>query len=575
MGDLTIGERLKDIKEKLGMVTSIGWAVLFGEHQLGEVTVRGQKMRAFKRVPNCIGDLYRPYLKAQASKEWFIYESERVTFAQAEQAMDALAAELSASFGIKKGSVVGLAMRNLPELCIGFLAVTAMGAVAVPLNSLWGTKELEYAVKDSACTVLIADAERLSAAQPFLEGSAVKKILVRGTAEEAADFGAARWEDVLATGQGKPFPSTKDVDADDDVMIMYTSGSTGFPKGVVHTHRSMGNLLKFLELTTKIVPDPKPKSLLSVPLFHITALAGVFLSSMPRGEGIVMMRKWDAGEGLRLIETEECSRFTGVPTMVGDMLAHPEYTPERIRTMKAMFAAGAPVPPQQVAAMRQKAKNVQNGQVYGCTETIIGTMNRGVDYLKHPKSAGRPIPLIVGIVIKDPETGKTLPDGSRGEICIRGVTVMKCYHNRPEDTAKVIDSEGYYHTGDVGRMEGGFLYIMDRIKDMIIRGGENIDCAEIEAALHANPSVREASVFGLPDERLGEVVGAAVFANGDVTPTQLSDTVAAALAKFKVPLPEHIFLRSEELPKGATGKIDKKGLREFYQGQLGAPRSKL
>merc|ERR1719265_1835801 len=215
------------------------------------------------------------------------------------------------------------------------------------------------------------------------------------------------------------------------------------------------------------------------------------------------------------------------------------------------------------------------------TETFGGgTANNGTDYLKHPGSSGRPVPLLVNMVIKDPETGTVLPEGARGEICIKCAMLMKRYQNKPEETAKVIDMEGYFHSGDVGEMHGGFLYIKDRLKDLIIRGGENIDCSEVENGIYTYPGgiVREVSVFGLPDERLGEVVGAAVWLQGDKLPSreELAAHAKTQLAAFKVPLPEHIFIRNEALPKGATGKIDKKGMREFYKNaESGPPPSKL
>jgi acyl-CoA synthetase (AMP-forming)/AMP-acid ligase II len=291
-----------------------------------------------------------------------------------------------------------------------------------------------------------------------------------------------------------------------------------------------------------------------------------------------MTRKWDAGEALKIIEQEKVTRFTGVPTMVKDMLEHPTYKPEAFSSMKNISAGGAPVPPALLSQMRKNAKSAGAAQGYGLTETMGGVIvNSGVDYLKHPSSCGKPIPFVVEAAIKDPATGKVLPAGSRGELCIRSVFNMKCYNNREEDTKKAIDSEGFFHTGDVAKIEGGFVYILDRLKDIIIRGGENIDCSEVEAVLYSHPSVRECSVFGLPDARLGEVVGVVVWPKGPLTAAELSTHAASGkLAKFKVPLQEHIFLVDEALPKGATGKIDKKGIREQYKGQLaGPPQSKM
>merc|ERR1712242_81973 len=247
-------------------------------------------------------------------------------------------------------------------------------------------------------------------------------------------------------------------------------------------------------------------------------------------------------------------------------------------SMKNIAAGGAPVPPSLVTQLRKQSKGSQSSQGYGLTETMGAVIvNSGVDYLKHPTSCGKPIPLVVDAEIKDPATGKVMKDGERGELCIKSVFNMKCYQNRPEDTKKAIDAEGYFHTGDVAKMEHGFVYILDRLKDIIIRGGENIDCSEVETVLYTHPAVRECSVFGLPDARLGEVVGLAVWPQASVTPAELSAHAASGkLAKFKVPLQEHIFIRDGELPKGATGKIDKKGLREKYAGIMaGPPASKL
>jgi len=342
---------------------------------------------------------------------------------------------------------------------------------------------------------------------------------------------------------------------------------------VIHTQRSLGTMLRILDLGTVIMPAGNVL-LLAVPLFHITAIAGVFLRSVVTGSTLISMRKWDAGKALSLIETEKVTGFTGVPTMLRDLLEHPAYTQQRVSTLKSLAAGGAPVPPSQVKQMESKVKNA-GGQGYGLTEVIVATTIAGKDYQERPTSCGKPLPLFVEIKIKDPETGKTLPAETRGEVCIKSAMVMKGYHNKPEKTAEVMDKEGFFKTGDIGRLDpGGFLYIMDRLKDIIIRGGENIDCSEVEAAMYSHGAVRECSVFGLPDERLGEVVGAAVWCTDDVTPEELNAKAKESIAKFKVPEPHCIFIVKDELPKGATGKIDKKGLREQFVNQMKAKTMK-
>jgi len=582
MADISFGEKLSDIGNKLRLAKNVlGGMLPGGQFQLGTLTRPGPHgsydVKYFKNIPDSVGPAIRDYLTANGDKDWIVYGDTRVTFRQAHQLIDQLGAELSASFGVKQGTVVSIAMRNIPEYMIAFLAITSMGAVAVPLNSMWGTQELEYAVKDSGTKVIFGDIQRLRSCMSFVSGSDIKTILCQGAAQEANEVGAARWEDVVAAGKGKPYPSIKGVKPDDTVMIMYTSGSTGFPKGVVHSQCAMNTFFKVGVLSKFMIPDAAPASLMAVPLFHITALGGIFLLSLPRAEKIVLMYKWDAAEALDLIEAEKITRFTGVPTVVGDMLSHPNFSQEKVKTMKTMMAGGGPVPPSQVGTMRQKAKGVGSAQVYGLTETFgAGTNNTGTDYLKNPGSCGKPTPLLVDLCIKDPK-GNKLPAGSRGEICIKSAMLMKGYQNKPKETAEVFDKEGYFHTGDVGEMHGGFLYIKDRLKDIIIRGGENIDCSEVEGALYTYPGdvVREVSVFALPDARLGEVVGACIYMEGNHPSVQeLLAHASKTLAKFKVPEATNVFIKNEPLPKGATGKIDKKGMREFYKSKV-SPASKL
>ena len=400
-----------------------------------------------------------------------------------------------------------------------------------------------------------------------------KTILVRSSSVIVNVRVDATWEETITAGSIKVQKNPKNVQkritniqAEDEAMIMYTSGSTGFPKGVVHTQRSVGTAMKIGELQGIAMPtEGVPIQLMAVPLFHITALCPVGLMSIPNSAKVIMMRKWNAEAGLKIIEKEKVTNFTGVPTMMIDLMKSPSFDPEKVSSLKNIIAGGAPVPPSQVAEMRKKSKQISSGQGYGLTETMaLGTVNRGADYISHPTSCGKAIPLMVEIAIIDPMTKKHLPEGQRGEVCIKGAMIMKGYNNLPEKTKDSIDQNGFFHSGDIGKVENGFVYILDRMKDLIIRGGENIDCSEVEAALADHPSVRECSVFGLPDERLGEVVGAAIWCEREIHAQELCDHAARTLAKFKVPLAINIFFHNEELPKGATGKLDKKGLRDIY-----------
>jgi len=548
---------------------SVAFGLLPGGHfQLGTENVRGHDMRCFKNLP-VLRDVIAPLLEAKAGETWLVFENERITFGRALEIVEAVSREMVHGMGMKEGDKIAIAMKNYPEYMLIFLAVQFMGGVVVPLNSLWKTDELKYACEDAGVKLLFGDTERLRRCEPFLEDCSIATVLCRPEPGDSTglNWPTRTWESIISAGRKqKRVRLTRKVD--DEAMIMYTSGSTGFPKGVVHTNRSVGTVVRTLELAALALPHLSGAGalLLPVPLFHITAVAGVFLKSVAVGSKLVMMTKWDAGRALDLIENEGVVNFLGVPTMVRDMMDHPTFTAERVKTLKSMSTGGAPVPPTQVAKLQAKAKSVASGNAYGLTEVIGATAITGEDYAKRPKSCGKALPLFVELAIKDPDTGKKLGVEERGEVCIKGAMVMKGYHNLPDKTAAVIDNEGFFHSGDIGRLDkDGYLYIMDRLKDLIIRGGENIDCSEVEAAIYTLPSVRECSVFALPDERLGEIVGAAVYVTEEgVTPEDVSAAAAQNLAKFKVPLPEHIFILREELPKGATGKIDKKGLRARF-----------
>merc|ERR1719384_2087469 len=320
--------------------------------------IRGVPTRTWKDIPPALADAYLKYLNMNGNMDWLVYEGQHITFADGKKIMLALATELAGTFNIKKGDKVGIAMRNYPEFLLAFLGITYMGGVAVPLNTLWKTDEFEYAVRDSEMKVLIGDPERLQVCQPFLGGLGVKSIIVRGTPAQKDETGAhAAWEDVIAAGKALPRPSYKGIDFEDESMIMYTSGSTGFPKGVVHTQRSVGACMKLGKLASLLTPEEESKALMAVPMFHITALGNTCLWSLPAGNAILMMRKWDAGEALKIIQAEKATRFTGVPTMVRDMFEHKDFKAEAFASMKNIGAGGAPVPPSLVAQMRKQSKS--------------------------------------------------------------------------------------------------------------------------------------------------------------------------------------------------------------------------
>lgn len=481
--NISFTEKLADAAQKLSGVATILWGALpGGRFQMQTQEIRGHPLKVWKNLPAAVGDYFQPFFEEHADKTWLVYEGQNYTFSEVAAQFSALGAELWWGFGLRPGDRVGLCMRNLPEFLISFLGVVAIGAVVVPLNALWKSEELEYAVTDSGCKVLIVDAPRYRLCLKFEKYQNYKAIVCRAS-EDGGDGdlgGVAAWSKVLESGCTRKDPEGISLTPEDDCMIMYTSGSTGFPKGVCHTQRSVGTAMKMGEVIEALVPDPGNCALMAVPLFHITALSPIALASIPVGGKIIMMRKWDASQALDIIEREQVTRFTGVPTMVQDMLVHPNFTPEKTASLKNMLAGGAPVPPSQIESMREKAAKIKPGQGYGLTETMAyGTANTGTDYLAHPTSCGRPLPLLIELKIKDPATGKEMPEGERCEVCIRSVFVMRCYYNKEEATQKAIDADGFFHTGDIGKIEGGFVYILDRLKDLIIRGGENIDCSEV------------------------------------------------------------------------------------------------
>jgi acyl-CoA synthetase (AMP-forming)/AMP-acid ligase II len=310
--------------------------------------------------------------------------------------------------------------------------------------------------------------------------------------------------------------------------------------------------------------------LLNVPLFHITGSVPVMLVSVAIGRKMVIMHKWDATEALRLIEKERCTYFVGVPTMSLELMMHPDREKYDLSTLIDVASGGAPRPPEHVERLAKTLPGKQPIQGYGLTETNgVGAGNMRDNYLAKPASTGRASPPLVQIRIIAADAldcSVALPSGSVGEVCIRSACNVRGYWNKPKATAEAFPGDGWFRTGDLGYLdEDDYLFIVDRKKDIIIRGGENISCQEVEAALYTHPAVAEASVFGLPDERLGEIVGAVVFAKpgAELDTEALSDFVRRDLAAFKVPA--RIWLSPEPLPKLGSGKIDKVALRKHFR----------
>jgi long-chain acyl-CoA synthetase len=535
-----------------------------GPFELAEAEVAGHRLRVFRRAPPSLRELFAG-ARARGDATFLVYEDERHTFAGVMAEVDSLAAALVERLGVRPGDRVAIAMRNYPEWVAAFAATASIGAIAVCLNAWWTADELAYGLEDSGARVLVADRERLERAAPALGRLGAQAIAVRAPGELLE--GALRFESLLARGARMPEVA---VGPDEDALILYTSGTTGRPKGAVSTHRAVLSALLAFGCRAAInaamrpprEPHPHPPSfILTVPLFHVTGLVPVMLSCFAGGFPLVMMYRWSPERALELIERERVTQFVGVPTMAWDLLESPEFARRDTSSLQNVGGGGAPAPPELVQRIDRSFARGRPAIGYGLTETnAYGPQNAGDDYVRKPRSTGRAVPILEVRIVD--EQGREVPSGEIGEICFRGPNLFRGYWGNPEATREAL-VEGWFRTGDLGRVDDeGFLTVEDRKKDMVLRGGENVYCAEVEAALYEHPGVHEAAVFGLPHARLGEEVAAAVVpkSGAALDADELRAHVAKRLAAFKVPSVWQI--RDERLPRTPTGKILKRALRD-------------
>jgi len=488
---------------------------------------------------------------------------------------------LKQKYGVNAGDRVAIAMRNYPEWCFSFFACGSIGAIAVPINSFWKGKEMCYGLQDSGSKILFCDYQRYKEIQPFISSMGTTVIVVRAPSDVQLES-AVRYEQLMQHANPSARPSDEDlsvlantIDTDDAAMIMYTSGTTGNPKGVVLTNRGIINQMEVGRMLTLVqekifeLPGMPPMPevaqhciLCIVPLFHVTGSHHNFLQSLVVGRKFVLMYKWDAETALQLIEKERVTAWTGVPTMALDIMEHPAFNRYDTSSLLSVGSGGAPTPASQVKRTAETFKNGLPTSAYGLTETNGAVCyNSALSYLRKPTSCGTPFP-IVEVKVVDLDTGATLGPNERGELLIRSNLVMKEYWNKPEATAKAITEDGFFRSGDIATIDSeGFIYIVDRAKDIIIRGGENISCTEVEDVIYTNKAVRECAVFGIPDDRLGEVVGVLVMLRKPCSSTELVDFLKGKLAPFKIPSPSHVYFTDKPLPRGATGKIMKRAIK--------------
>ena len=543
--------------------------------EIEEALIRGIPTRTWKNAPPSLRIVLEGS-RLHGAKTFLVYEDERISFAEHWSAVARLARVLALDWGVAKGDRVAIAMRNLPEWPIAFWAATAVGAIAVPLNAWWSGEELAYGLSDSGAEILFCDAERAHRLAPHFATLALRRIAVaRDQAPPVA--GQLRFEEVLAAAPPAGELPEVALEPDDDATIFYTSGTTGRPKGALGTHRNIcSNLmsLAFVQLRAALrrgTPPaaegerPQPAQLISVPFFHATGCHTILCGSTQFGLKLVMMYKWDPERALELIERERVTSFGGVPSMVWQVLEAASFRGRDLSSVEGVGYGGAPAAPELVRRIKEEFPGGSPSNGYGLTETSsITAFNTGEDYLLRPESVGPPVPVCEVQVVDEEE--KALPPGKIGELWIKGPNVVKGYWNQPQATAETFTG-GWLRSGDLARLdEDGFLYIVDRTKDMLIRGGENVYCVEVESILFDHPEVMDAAVVGLPHRVLGEEVGAAVQVTpgATVTEQELKDFVAARLAAFKVPV--RIEIRREPLPRNAAGKLLKSQIKREMTG---------
>lgn len=533
------------------------------------ITIDGVEVTTFSNAPRSLREVFDAS-RSRGDATFLVYEDERWSFSEVMRHVDALAHLLVHDLGVRPGDRVAIGMRNYPEWIISFAAITSIGAISVSLNAWWTEEELAYALDDSGASVLLADPERAERAAASCTRLGIATLVARSDGPLPA--GARPWD--LPLGEAMP---DVDVAPDDDATILYTSGTTGHPKGAVSTHRAVvqaglgfscraaidgARKASAAQEKGETLPPPiTPVFILIVPLFHVTGCVPVMLGCFAAGLKLVMMYRWDPERALELIERERVTNFVGVPTQSWDLLESPSFASRDTSSLVSVGGGGAPAPPELVKRVENSFSKGRPSIGYGMTETnAYGPGNNGDDYVRKPTSSGRATP-IMQVEVRDDDL-RPVPTGQLGEIWFKGPNLIRGYWGKPEATAETI-VDGWLRSGDIGRLDDeGFIYVVDRAKDMVLRAGENVYCAEVEAAIYTHPAVYEAAVFGVPHERLGEEVAAVVCVRRGMglTVDELQAHLAPHLAPFKVP--SRVRIVDEQLPRNASGKILKRQLRD-------------
>ncbi|MEZ0151859.1 MAG: class I adenylate-forming enzyme family protein [Candidatus Reddybacter sp.] len=539
--------------------------------EIEEVEIRGTYTAVWKNAfPNLRAIV--EHSRQFAERDYLVYEEQRLSYEQHYQQVVTLGHALIKQFGIKKGDRIALAMRNYPEWPVIFWATVSIGAVIVPLNAWWTRAELEYALEHCGARLVFTDLQRAEILANSRGRTPTLEHIVKVRSDDSPLANVEEFSALMAALNSDQTLPDIAIEPDDDASIFYTSGTTGRPKGAINTHRNIcTNQLSGVYLRVRVEyrygrepvqPTEQMGQLISAPLFHVTGSLAMLCGSTIMGSKIVFMYKWDADDAIRLIEKEKLNAFGGVPSMPLQVLESPILADHDTSSIRTILFGGAPPAPELAERVKAAFPNASASNGYGLTETsALSTVNVAEDYIARPESVGLSAPIChIKIIASD---GLECGAGEIGEICVKGPQVIKGYWENPEATAKTI-IDNWLHTGDLGYVdEEGFLYVVDRIKDMLLRGGENIYCIEVESALFNHPDVIDAAVVGIPHKILGEEVGAVVQlrSGAGFKPKELQAHVASQIAAFKVPV--RIEQHHEPLPRNANGKIMKPDVKDL------------
>tara|TARA_Y100000996_G_scaffold186886_1_gene146068 strand:- start:654 stop:2312 length:1659 start_codon:yes stop_codon:yes gene_type:complete len=524
--------------------------------EITDKDINGSKYKVFANAPKTMRDLFVVIEFLHGDFPFIVEDKNELSFAQTIQKAKNICKHLN-DIGIKPGDKVGICMQNCTEWVVIYVALAAYGVTAVPFNSWWKKEELSYGVDHSEVKLIFADQKRYQL---------LKELNIELIVNEKLD--GVKTYDEISSGNTENWPEANATE-EDICVLLYTSGSTGLPKGVMLTHLAIINaLFSFYTLgeLRKIVHNEtlldveNASVLINVPLFHVTGLITQFLLSMLAKRKLIIMYKWEAKYALDLIKEHKVTNLSGVPTQSWDLLNHPDIDEYDLSSLIDIGAGGAARPEDQVFNLHDKF-NIPMTFAWGMTETsALGTILRGSDYLKRPNSAGLVVPDVTEIAVMDDED-KFLETDEIGEIVFKSPSNTIGYLKNEEETKKTIVN-GWLKTGDLGYIDSdGYLFIVDRKKALIIRGGENISCLEVENALDKHPDIIESCVCGIDDDKFGEIVGAYIYSHASIIDADLINFLSDKLANYK--LPEIIKLTSKPLPRIASEKIDRVSIKKL------------